>query len=133
MGLALSTKVKLKQTRPSMKVLSIQKHTRDMLSPLRTRKRDMNWARDHKGWGFILKMSYEWATIIRAIQLQEGLSAQGGVTADGGCIEVWTAERLGYTRVRAAATGDFARGWVAPEVGCTRGWGCKGTAEVAAV
>ncbi|GFY95368.1 hypothetical protein Acr_10g0007530 [Actinidia rufa] len=57
MGLALSTKVKLKRARPSMKVLSIQQHTYYTLSRLRMRKRDRNWARNWNcmSWGNLLE------------------------------------------------------------------------------
>ncbi|PSS07314.1 Omega-lycotoxin-Gsp2671f like [Actinidia chinensis var. chinensis] len=74
MGLALSTKVKLKRTRPSMKILSIQQHARDTLSRLRMRKRNRNWIRNqnHMGWGNL----FEGCTVQRQGYVAAGLRGQ---------------------------------------------------------
>ena len=53
-GLVLSTNIEPKIMRPSMKVLPIQQHARDMLSQLRMRERNMNKAQSNRdnflGW-----------------------------------------------------------------------------------
>ncbi|GFS40447.1 hypothetical protein Acr_00g0068590 [Actinidia rufa] len=126
MGLALSTRVKLKRARPSMEVLSIQQHARDTLSQLRMRKRDKNWARDHmrlRGlWAGLHGQGLDWAArgwgwAARGVCWL--LAAQGWVTAGLGC---WL-HKGGCTRcllaVGCAGLGDCWTGLLDWAAGCT--------------
>ncbi|GFY93348.1 hypothetical protein Acr_08g0017440 [Actinidia rufa] len=104
-GLALSTKVKLKRTRPGMKVLSIQQHARDTLSWLRMRKRNRNWARLKGGLGGTGELE---AAVCMCTEAAQRL--------DGGCAG------RGYTEVWLVAGGG----------GCLEaGGGCRGCTEAA--
>ncbi|GFS45406.1 hypothetical protein Acr_00g0095910 [Actinidia rufa] len=119
-GLVLSTKIKLKRTRPSMKVLSIQQHARNTLSRLRMRKRNWNWARNrnHMGWGNLFEIASCWAAWLQglgwATWLLAGLQTVGaggwaGCTGRGlGC----TGQGLGWAAWAGAGAAGGGAAWL---------------------
>ncbi|GFZ20883.1 hypothetical protein Acr_29g0000450 [Actinidia rufa] len=160
-GLAFSTKVKLKRTRPSMKVLSIQQHARNTLSRLRMRERNRNWARNrnHMGWDnfFEAARDWDWTGLVGAAQYQSRLDFTdrgwtGLYEAAQGCAGDWAAWDWGWTAQaeagwwlsdcvglrRRLVTVWWLRRWAAQEAGlvAVAVWllhrGCAGAGLVAA-
>ncbi|GFS30790.1 hypothetical protein Acr_00g0014090 [Actinidia rufa] len=126
MGLALSTKVKLKRTRPSMKVLSIQQHARNTLSWL-------EWGRTA---GAVLHTTQALAWLHGAeAGLRGGVEAAGCVAAGlrgqeqgllvglRGCWTDWAAWLLSGLHMAQGCTGLYL---AARCRGRAAGGGCKG-------
>ncbi|GFZ14589.1 hypothetical protein Acr_24g0007790 [Actinidia rufa] len=106
-GLAFTTKIEPKRTRPSMKVLPFQQHARDMLSRLRMRERSRSRAQSigatslvgagtAQGYGgAAAKTARVWWLLLRVEKAEGGEDVYG---AAGGCCEGCVG-RLGF-RVR---------------------------------